>query len=201
MSWTSTSIIHIAKFRRWTLFVGKHIIYNRRVPFCSMMTSRKTSFVSATWKSFLVITSLSLLTCLYMLQVILFLRSICFCVFYKRIKIPSIWNLPWCFFFSKEKLKDTCIVWVKYFPCIYLAFHINSSYFLKIVCWDDVFLIICTVLLWERAIDTIDVQTRRKGFSSVSFPLRHFQTTGARKRSDKMGRRHLELWTSIWQSL
>ena len=125
MSWTSTSIIHIAKFRIWTLFVGKHIIYNRRKPYCSMMTSRKTSFVSATWKRFLVITLL-LLTCLYMLQVILFLRSICFCVFYKRIKIPSICNLPWSFF-SKEKLKDTGIVWVKYFPCIYFAFHINSS--------------------------------------------------------------------------
>ena len=43
------------------------------------------------------------------------------------------------FFLSKDKLKDTGIVRVKYFPCIYLAFHINSSYFLKIVCWDDVF--------------------------------------------------------------
>ena len=29
--------------------------------------------------------------------------------------------------------------------------------------------------------------------SSVSLPLRHFQATGARKRSDKMERRHLEL--------
>ena len=38
------------------------------------------------------------------------------------------------------------------------------------VVWDGS-KIICTVLLWERAIDTIDVldevQTRRKGFSSV----------------------------------
>ena len=30
--------------------------------------------------------------------------------------------------FSTEELKDTGIVGVKYFPCIYLAFHINSSY-------------------------------------------------------------------------
>ena len=129
MSWTSTSIIHIAKFRIWTLFVGKHIIYNRRKPYCSMMTSRKTSFVSATWKRFLVITFL-LLTCLYMLQVILFLRSICFCIFYKRIKIyPKVSGIFHdVFFFSNEELKDTGIVWVKYFPCIYLAFHINSSY-------------------------------------------------------------------------
>ena len=59
------------------------------------------------------------------------------------------------------------------------------------VVWDGS-KIICTVLLRERAIDTIDilheVQTRWKGFSSVSLLLRHFQATGARKRSDKMGR-------------
>ena len=30
--------------------------------------------------------------------------------------------------FSKEELKDTGIVWVQYFPCKLLAFHINSSY-------------------------------------------------------------------------
>ena len=28
-------------------------------------------------------------------------------------------------FFSKEELKDTGIASVKYFSCIYLAFHIN----------------------------------------------------------------------------
>ena len=57
--------------------------------------------------------------------------------------------------------------------------------------------IIRIVLLWKRAIDTVDifheVQTRRKGFSSVSLPLRHFQAAGARTRSDKMGSCHLEL--------
>ena len=63
-------------------------IYNRRVPYCSMMTLRKTSFVSATQKRFLVITLL-LQTFLYILKVISSLRSICFCVFYKQIKIPS----------------------------------------------------------------------------------------------------------------
>ena len=54
-SWTSTSIIHIAKFRICTLFLATHIIYNRRVAYCSMMTSRKTFFVCATWKRFLVL--------------------------------------------------------------------------------------------------------------------------------------------------
>ena len=53
------------------------------------------------------------------------------------------------------------------------------------------------VLLWKRAIDTVDilheVQTRRKGCSSVRLPLRHFQAAGARTRSDKIGSRHLEL--------
>ena len=32
------------------------------------------------------------------------------------------------FFFSNEELKDTGIVCVQYFPCILLAFHINSSH-------------------------------------------------------------------------
>ena len=36
-------------------------------------------------------------------------------------------NLPG-FFFSNEELKDTGIVCVQYFPCILLAFHINSSH-------------------------------------------------------------------------
>ena len=31
-------------------------------------------------------------------------------------------------FSSKEELKDTGIVWVQYFPCVVLAFHINSWY-------------------------------------------------------------------------
>ena len=31
-------------------------------------------------------------------------------------------------FFSNEELKDTGIVCGQYFPCILLAFHINSSH-------------------------------------------------------------------------
>ena len=44
LSWTSTFIIHIAKFRIWTLFVGTHIMkfYNRRVPYC-FISSRECS--------------------------------------------------------------------------------------------------------------------------------------------------------------
>ena len=51
--------------------------------------------------------------------------------------------------------------------------------------------IICIVLLWEQAIHTVvvlrEVQTRWKGFSSVSLPLRHFQAAGACTRGDTMG--------------
>ena len=32
------------------------------------------------------------------------------------------------FIFLREELKDTGIVWVQYFPCKFLAFHINSGY-------------------------------------------------------------------------
>ena len=41
--------------------------------------------------------------------------------------------------------------------------------------------IICIMLLRKRAIETVDIlheiQTRRKGFSSVSLPLWHFQVS------------------------
>ena len=39
-------------------------MHNNRVPCCSMMAPRKTCFVSATWKRFLII-KLLLLTCMY----------------------------------------------------------------------------------------------------------------------------------------
>ena len=39
-----------------------------------------------------------------------------------------------------------------------------------------------------------EVQTRWKGFSLVSLPLRHFQTAGACTRGDTRGSSHLELW-------
>ena len=92
-----------------------------RMPCCSMRASRKTCFVGATWKRFLVI-KLLLLTCMYTWFVGTFLGMRLFGIihlwaFYKPTKIPRTkWNLPWSFFW-KEELKDAGIVWVQYFPC------------------------------------------------------------------------------------
>ena len=64
------------------------------------------------------------------------------------------------------------------------------------VVWDGG-KILYNVLPWEWAIPTVlvlhEVQTRWKGFPSVSLPLWHFQAAGARTRGDTMGSRHLEL--------
>ena len=80
---------------------GSHSTYIR-MPCCSMRALRKTCFVGATWKRFLVIKLL--LTCMYTWYVGTFYGMrpcgiIRLGAFYKRTKIPStIWNPPWCFF-------------------------------------------------------------------------------------------------------
>ena len=80
---------------------GCHSTYIR-MPCCSMRASRKTCFVGATWKRFLLI-KLLLLTCMYTWFVGTFFGIqpcgiIRLWAFYKRTKIPStIWDPPWCF--------------------------------------------------------------------------------------------------------
>ena len=111
-------------------------VHNSRVPCCSMGAPRKTCFVSATWKRFLII-KLLLLTCMYplfvgtsfgLLDATLWFYFICLWALYQQVKIQSIWNPPWCFFFfSKQQLRDTVIVWVQYIPCILLGLHIEYS--------------------------------------------------------------------------
>ena len=91
-------------------------VHNNGVPFCSMRAPRKTCFVSATWKRFLVI-KLLLLTCMYPLFVgtffglqpcgfILFVYEL----FISKSKSQVYGILHNVFFFSKQQLKDTAVI-------------------------------------------------------------------------------------------
>ena len=93
-------------------------VHNNRVPCCSMRAPRKTCFVSATWKRFLVI-KLLLLTCMYPLFVGTFFgcnRVVLFYLFMSSLsanqnpKYTESSTMFLFFFFSKQQLKDTAVI-------------------------------------------------------------------------------------------
>ena len=109
---------------------GCHSTYIR-MPCCFMRASRKTCFVGATWKRFLVI-KLLLWTCKSTWFVGTFFGMqpcgiIRLWAFYKRTKIPStIWNPPWCFFQRGIKGHRYCLSTV--FPLQIVSF--SHQYFI-----------------------------------------------------------------------
>ena len=95
---------------------GCHSTYIR-MPCCSRRASRKTCFVGATWKRFLVIKLL--LTCMYTWFVGTFFGMRPCGI--KRTKIPSTtWNPAWCFFQRGIKGHRYCLSTV--FPLQIVSF-------------------------------------------------------------------------------
>ena len=104
--YSTLSSIHIMKFRIWTIFVGTHVgaiqhtLQKRELLLHDINEKKLPS--QGNLETFLGKTLL-LLTCSYtwFVRALFGMRPcniICLWAFYKRIKILSIWNLPWFFF-------------------------------------------------------------------------------------------------------